>query len=203
MPRICTICAQREATTRDHIPPKSIFPRPLPVDLITVPSCDTCNNEASVHDEQFKVFISFGIIEPNELTERTLRTIENNNRLLIKLQEECRELGLVDPEGNVEMVRVVNWDPEAHDQVIERIVRGLYFHHSGRPIPSDHEVKVQFLRDVPQQIQNEARFQEGSIGDEQFKYKYIIDPQTGLSTWVFNFYGVHFASGYNRLPEED
>jgi len=200
MPRICAICGQLGATTRDHIPPKSIFPRPLPNDLITVPACEICNNTASRYDEIFKVFISFRITEPNELTDRTARTIETNNRLFRRLQDECRELGLVDLQGNIEVVNVAQWDSDAHDRVIERVIRGLYFHHTGRPVPHNHEVKVQFLRSIPQQIQEDSNFQEGSVGNAQFKYKYIVDPYSGWSTWVFDFYGEHFASGYTRLP---
>ncbi len=198
MSRTCAICGGPEGTTRDHIPPKSIFPRPLPEDLITVPACVECNNGASAHDEMVKVLLSFGISEPNEVTERTLRTFDNNNRLLRDLQEECRELGLVDPDGNIAMVDVVQWNSEAHDKVIERIVRGLYFNHSGHPVPSDQEVKVQFLREIPPQVINNEMLLDASVGDNQFKYKYIIDPNTGRSTWVFDFYGVHFASGYTQ-----
>jgi len=202
VPNICAICGEAEATTRDHIPPKSIFPRPLPDDLITVPACPECNNGASTHDEIFKVQLSFGYTDPNEVTCRTMRTLEHNNRLFRMLQEECRELVVVDSEGNAEIHTVAQWDSEAHDKVIERIIRGLYFHHSGNPVPADQEVRVQFLREIPTQFTDNSYFTNGSVGANQFKYKYLIDVETALSVWVLDFYGVHFASGYTELSGE-
>jgi hypothetical protein len=41
--------------TRDHIPPKGIFPTPRSNDLITVPSCASCNRAACESDELFRV----------------------------------------------------------------------------------------------------------------------------------------------------
>ncbi len=75
MTLLCAISGEIKTTTREHIPPKNIFPRPLPSDLITVPACAECNNGASRYDEIFKVLLSFGVTEPNELTNRTIRTL--------------------------------------------------------------------------------------------------------------------------------
>lgn len=41
--QLCCYCGVRKATTKDHIPPKSIFNKPRPCDLITVPYCFECN----------------------------------------------------------------------------------------------------------------------------------------------------------------
>lgn len=40
------------ATTVDHIPPKVLLDKPYPQDLTTVPSCEKCNNLASI-DESY------------------------------------------------------------------------------------------------------------------------------------------------------
>ena len=49
----CTYC-NNAATTIDHVPPKSFFARPRPATLITVPSCEACNNGASLDDQYFR-----------------------------------------------------------------------------------------------------------------------------------------------------
>lgn len=36
---LCCYCGINSSTTKDHIPPKSIFNKPLPNNLITVPYC--------------------------------------------------------------------------------------------------------------------------------------------------------------------
>jgi hypothetical protein len=52
----CAICGKPcETTTRDHIPPKGLFGKPLPDNLLTVPSCQQCNQEASGDDEYFRL----------------------------------------------------------------------------------------------------------------------------------------------------
>src|SRR5689334_8854010 len=48
----CAYCGE-PATTRDHIPPKKLFPQPWTDDLITVPACSACNNCSSSDDEYF------------------------------------------------------------------------------------------------------------------------------------------------------
>jgi len=50
----CTYCPNT-ATTKDHVPPECLFAKPLPHDLITVPSCGACNHGASKDDEYFMV----------------------------------------------------------------------------------------------------------------------------------------------------
>jgi hypothetical protein len=55
----CALCGARPATTRtrDHVPPKALFPSPRPK-LITVPACDICNESASEAEEKFRVYLS-------------------------------------------------------------------------------------------------------------------------------------------------
>src|SRR5437016_4701128 len=51
-PSLCVYCCQRDATTRDHIPPKALGG---PTGhRITVPSCSECNNTQSKDDEYLR-----------------------------------------------------------------------------------------------------------------------------------------------------
>ena len=49
----CANC-DRPANTRDHVPPEKLFTPPRPSNLITVPSCGSCNHGASDDDEVFR-----------------------------------------------------------------------------------------------------------------------------------------------------
>jgi hypothetical protein len=51
--RQCVYCGAAEGTTRDHVPPKNLFPKPRPVDLVTVPCCRKCQRGQSLDDEYF------------------------------------------------------------------------------------------------------------------------------------------------------
>lgn len=54
----CYLCGSPENLTKDHIPPKNLFPTPKPKNLITVWCCKKCNQEFSLIDESFRVFVS-------------------------------------------------------------------------------------------------------------------------------------------------
>ena len=90
----CAICGQREGTTRDHVPPKAIFPKPRPNNLVTVPACPECNNGASDSDDLFKVYLSMQAAGNNEIArrlfqEKTVRTLQRNQSLLAAIQQEA------------------------------------------------------------------------------------------------------------------
>lgn len=61
----CVFCGVQSKTTRDHIPPQNLFPKPRPnsINLLTVPSCFLCNNNSSNDDEYFLYFILMGLDE--------------------------------------------------------------------------------------------------------------------------------------------
>jgi hypothetical protein len=46
LPEACVYCGAH-ADTRDHVPPKLLLEKPLPPNLLTVPSCWKCNNGCS------------------------------------------------------------------------------------------------------------------------------------------------------------
>lgn len=199
---ICAICGINEATTKDHVPPKAIFPKPRP-ELITVPACSYCNNGASDLDDLFKVYLSMQAAGVSDIarrlfTEKTARTLERNNSLLNRIAEESKQLQIEDENGNLVTRTGVLWNSEAHDAVIERTIRGLYFHHTGNVVPADTALKVQWLRGVSDEIESKIDlFKEVTIGEEQVIYKYFIYPgDPRCSLWLFEFYGAHWASGH-------
>ena len=100
---ICVICGKHPTTSRDHIPPRCIFPKPRPSDLITVPACDGCNNKLSGLDEEFKVAIGLqaghGPKGEHLFRDQTCRTIDHNRRLRRQLMADTQEIELRTPEG--------------------------------------------------------------------------------------------------------
>jgi len=51
-PNRCVYCGLEGEITRDHIPPKKLFPKNTR-NLITIPSCQKCNNDFSPLDNRF------------------------------------------------------------------------------------------------------------------------------------------------------
>lgn len=200
---VCAICGINEATTRDHVPPKGIFPKPRPENLITVPACSNCNNGASDLDDLFKVYLSMHAAGESDIarrlfTEKTAKTLERNKSLLARITEESKELQIEDDNGDLVTRTGVLWNSKAHDAVIERTIRGLYFYHTGNVVPSDTVLKVQWLHGMPEDIESKIElFSEVTIGEDQVIYKYLIyDGDLRYSLWLFEFYGAHWASGH-------
>jgi len=81
----CALCGEREATAREHVPARSLFPDPRPDDLITVPSCAPCNLGSQKDDDYFRDSIAL-IDEPSRSAEleRVRRTV---TRALARPQE--------------------------------------------------------------------------------------------------------------------
>jgi hypothetical protein len=132
------------ATSREHVPPKCIFPElkddpsglDLRKDLITVPSCDHHNSSKSKDDEFLMVSLA-GIIGNNSVGLRHKFTKVNRaiartaNRLLDNVFLKRKHF-VVEFENNkfIEMI----WGTPNYERLqkcFEHIARGLYFHRFG------------------------------------------------------------------------
>lgn len=91
---VCCYCGIKRATTKDHVPPKAIFTKPRPSDLITVPCCFECNNAASVSDEKFKAYLGMHIARQGGEAERlfkegVLPTAKHNDKYAGIFSTQC------------------------------------------------------------------------------------------------------------------
>lgn len=203
--QLCAICGIKPATTREHIPPSGIFLPPKPNDLVTVPCCFECNNGSSQMNERFQVFLSLITGDDSDTGKRLYHTkveptLEHNKRLRRTIIDGIIEMDVRTPSGiYVGETHAVFWDSESHNRVIERILRGLYYHHSsGKIIGSKAKVKVQYLKAISPEIDEKfAKFPLYSIGGDQFLYKFIFCPTKPLySFWLFQFHGKKWSSGF-------
>lgn len=199
---LCAICGERPATTRDHVPPAAIFPKPRPSDLVTVPCCLPCNNGASPFDERFGVYLAMHVSrhEPNwesTLGAKVLRTVRHNQRLRREILEDAEEVMLRSPSGlHLGRAVKIQWDSEAHDRVVERIIRGLHYHHTGEIVGASGNVRVHFLDSLEKVGPAFEQFPLHSIGGNQLLYKCIHHPELPLhSVWVFEFRGWKWSGG--------
>lgn len=208
---ICAICGERKAVTRDHVPPKGIFPAPRPSDLIAVPSCVECNNGASSYDRRFRACLSLHVGIDDPITSRLWRNhalprLRRDHWLRSRILSQIEPVWLTTPEGVIfETGFRFPWDSEAHHAVIERTIRGLYFRHAGAVLGRRGCVKVQWFRALNDSlIQVSKDWQQCSLGGGQFVYRFAIavdDPVHSL--WLFQFHGRHWAGGYTEPVSED
>lgn len=204
----CVYCGERRRLSRDHVPPANLFSMPRPSNLITVPCCDACNNAASKDDEYFRLAITPGIDPtkfPNEfdLSIQVIRKLGTPQKLgLAKtmLSSFAKE-PMYTPAGlylgeagslNVDVARI--------QRVLDRIVRGLFFHHLSKRLPKTGSISVVsdwFVPDLPGEVRTSVEAvldflstaEPTVIGSGVFCYRYrIIEEEPYGSVWWLSFY---------------
>ena len=128
----CAYCGFRDGTNRDHVPPKSLFLKPLPIDLVTVPCCHICNNGFSKLDEEFRFYLSVmeGADSPASSafwSKHALPTARQNRRLLRQVLHDSYRANITTPTGlSIGDQLVTRIPTRLVNQSIERMARGLY-----------------------------------------------------------------------------
>ena len=178
--------------TRDHIPSRSLFSKPRPNDLITVPSCYLCNKGASKHDEYFNLVVKLGIDRnrfPNEYAD-SLDTTYNLARpeslgfarfLLQRYRPTLSQFEV---------------DRDRVGIVLRRIVRGLFYHDIRMRLPEFVPFRFVSISDEPRiaaalsgGIDSLAKGLK-SIGGGVFRYAFVqcAPPDPFVTAWLISFY---------------
>jgi len=182
--------------------PKVFFPKPRPSDLLTVPACQSCNKGSCDEDEIFKVFIGIagghGKDGERMFKEQTARTLANNKKLKRELANSIHDLWVKTPEGIILGKRsAIKLDGGAHDKIVEKMIRGFHFHHTGTILGNKVDISVnwhQYLSDEVDSIS--TNWSTGVIGEGKLIYKYIaIQEEPLASIWIFQFFGRAWSSG--------
>jgi hypothetical protein len=143
----CVFCGGI-ATTRDHVPPRNLFIPPRPR-LITVPACETCNGSTSAFEDEFRVYV--GVKDGPDTPEwfefwrkGGHRAVHQNDRLRRNLSN----LGLYARSPFGGYGQTFRWPRENHHKVIEKITRGLYYHHFSETLEPTLPFEITFLNEV-------------------------------------------------------
>ena len=201
MVRMCAICGVREATTFDHLPPRAIFPKPRPSNLVTVPACLPCNHGASKHDEQFRVYLTMQTGPDNPQSkklwkERSMATLRKNRKLHRMILQGMRPVEMRSDAGIYLGRRTAFLFPvEVYESVMQRTARGLYYHHFGEILGAQVRCEVSFLRSLDAEfLELSGNWPSADIGSGAVVYRYSRAADAPLnSAWVFQFYEAHWA----------
>jgi len=204
----CVYCGAGGTLTRDHVPPKAIFPKPRPLDLITVPACLKCNQANSKDDEYFR--LSLNVRE--ELSENP--AVQRGQPVVMrslldpkspgKRQSFINSIRLVElmtPSGiYIKDHLAIETNTSRLRNVVRRIVRGLFYHHNNCRLPQNYEVYVcdeeNFVKfPEPERVKfdpivNALKNQNPRvIGQGVFSYHYGVNTSDPHSTyWILTFY---------------
>ena len=220
--KLCVYCRSPEDLTRDHIPPKSFFPKPRPKNLITVPCCRTCHKEFTENDEYLRNYLIFspqcrGHAAARQLQKNGLRSLQDPNAggyssppFTTGNQNWPSSLGSsFAPIYGTTVAR----DDERIEDVIERIVVGLFWIEHDKYLPPDYAVDVVGSYDYRdwmfQQSIHRLQSEEEpvSIGGGVFQYWWswaeeAPPEEPHRSDWLLRFYeGMTFLCKVARSQE--
>lgn len=197
----CVYCGSLDDITRDHVPPKGFFPKPLPSNLITVPSCRNCNNGYGKDEELFLatfMFTEAGVSEvgKNLWDEKLHRMYEKNSGLKKQIARSLEKVELKTPGGiylgNGMTIRL---DRSRSENVVNKIVRGLYYFEYQKHLLPSVAVNSRFVNnesDIP--IELKEIIPSFSFGTRQWVdiFEYRHSPVIGhseKSIWLLRFFG--------------
>ena len=206
----CVYCGIYKTIDYDHIPPINIFSKPRPSNLIKVPSCHNCNGGSSKDDEYFWITLSIRedvINHPVVYQNRTIidRAMNNPNKVelrksfdnSIKISEAFSKCGIFIGEKHFLDVKL-----ERLNRVAERIIKGLYYHHTNSILGKGFK-SVAYITDCVntqsweniKKLYESLRFEKSyRIGNNVFEYKYKVTYDNNkVSLWILKFYDkIHF-----------
>jgi hypothetical protein len=145
---ICVYCGVHGTVTKDHVPPKCLFPPETRVNLITVHACSNCHDSYKLDDEYFRVMLSIRSdlpIGPESqfLRDQTQKTL--NNPEAIKFRQTFETfiaiLNRNSSDGTTDTT-ALKIDAARKKRTANRIVRGLYAHFFGMPLPKSYDLTV-------------------------------------------------------------
>jgi hypothetical protein len=156
-----------ETVTMEHVPPDCLFPTPddlggrdLKKNLIKVPSCVEHNNRKS-DDDTYLWYVLTMCEYANEIGRaqsqsrtRFARSIEKNPSLLNRILKGAKPVTVRDQSGEFETLELTAETDRLNPQ-IDKLARGLYFHHFKTKWTKRVQIDLQFLHwkdDKDQQV---------------------------------------------------
>lgn len=213
----CAYCGQQRLLTSDHVPPKLLFVPAKRQNLITVPSCSECNGSFSKDDEYLRLVLSMRQdVEDGAsgalLWEKAFRGLLHPEAagLKAKVLSGLRRVSVPDTAGSPKKALAYEIDYTRLRATAQRIVRGLFYHQTKRPLAEGYVVMARF-EEHPQDA--EFLLQKGIVsqlsllenaplnerGDGTFRFKLVRDKDDGnVTCWGVQllesliFFGITF-----------
>ncbi len=163
----CYMC-ERDAISREHVPPKNLFPEQKDVgenykkELITVPSCELHNGAKSKDDEFLMVSLagifgnnSIGYLHRLTKVDRAIR--RSSNKLLDKAFKKRKHYYLNNENNFLEII----WGTPDHKRLIncfEHIAYGLHCHHLKKRFKGKIKVILGYLHSTDESNNNFVQY---------------------------------------------
>jgi len=210
----CAYCSNA-ATTRDHIPPQTIFAKGTQ-NKPWVPACHNCNKGATKDDEYMQ---RIALLWGADVTKDALDVEERFMRALQREEAKGLQADLLaslSPLGPAEELLFpgginLALKGERLGRIVDKLVRGWWFKLTkGNKIPSNHSIMKYTLGDR-RQDNPVYEFNEREIvkipgfflGDYAFTFQLAYCQKSRLTCWLFRFYKVFAIMAYTCKVEEN
>lgn len=216
----CVYCGKTAELTSDHIPPKSLFAKPRPSNLVVVPSCLACNEGASTDDEYFRLMLTLredtaAHPDVQQILPAVFRSLTKPTKMGFahSLFQSIREANFVTSSGlfigrrpayDVDIARL--------DRVAQRIIKGLFYSERQLRLPDNYTVFAfsavglsslakDLKDDLIANIVNPVLLHEPRIiGKHVFTYRVAFAAEDlNLSAWHLIFYEKVVFIGFTTL----
>ena len=147
---LCAYCGQNVGNTRDHVIPHSLFPRPLPQNMITVPACEACNQKYAHHEDYLRDILTSDF--RTAIHSAAKEVLDGPVRRSAKSNKSDFARALAASKGKASAYTnsgiylgeypAVLLDKSRVDLVFDKIIRGLYYYDFGKSLPDNYQVKT-------------------------------------------------------------
>ncbi len=193
----CVYCGRTTLITRDHIPPKTLFSRPRPNSLITVPSCNECNKSFEKDDEYFQLALSLRedtAQHPDALDrwQNAIESLSRPERLGYRnaFAKKVTQVNRVTKSGlYVGKSLALLVEQKRIHRVIDRIVKGLFFHEKHFRLSDEYDVRsfTKKTSSAHEHLLNQQR--RVNVGNNVFSYAFLSSDDIYVTEWSLLFYG--------------
>jgi len=195
----CVYCGEIRDTTRDHVISSNLFPNSYEKkNVIIAPSCLKCNKGYSLDEEYFRIFVCGAGLEHSQQAvdlffSKVKRCIQRKPHIISDMY---KRMDLVDlyTEGGIfidKRTRIIisDKDWERYCNVLNKYIRGLFFHEFRRMLPIDYKIHHSWVDPRELQKLDYTPFMSWNLDNQEiFIYGYAYVPDTDYSVWVTAFY---------------
>ena len=201
----CAYCGKPScSSTNDHVIARSFFldtERGSDLQIPQVAACARCNNEKS----ELEGYLGSALLIGSRHPEANRYRREKVGPRLDRNQKLRRELNIDAPpvwtevNGILQPMHVIKIDSEKVNQLLRLIVRGLYRHHYGKPLPHEMIPDVSMIRpeaepvmwaSVSQFFPPEVPRINRNLGRGSFIYSCVQSPMNeGFTAWMIGLHG--------------
>lgn len=201
----CVLCGKNIATTDEHVPPRNLFKKPRPYNLITVPACKNCNSGSSKDDEYFLHLVAT-TISPDEhpdleylLNNKVIKSLKRKQAMGLRKEfyNSLNQVHVTTEKGiylGKQTVRYIEADRILN--LVEKNARGLYYIEKNIIVPESANIEVMMIRPVESLDAMQERvefFKSKKRGNDVFEYSSIIPHDCDISAGFYMKYFKHIA----------